>query len=1061
MEQDGEWPIPIIATQDVACGVRLWSTAGRKRASVVVKATFYLLRGGPMRLVSPAPILVGEQHHEGSVDRSVLAPSDVAPYLPRAEVIFTGHAYAPTPSPFVPVRLAVVGSRPLVDKTLHVYGERMWLEGEQMTAPVPFTRIPIRYERAYQGPPGFEENPVGMAKAPGLPVHNVIDPGDPEAPAGFGALAPYWPPRRRLLRNLDPSVLQLPRPELPDTFAWSFFHAAPPDQRCSFLEGNEWIVLEGLHPEHPRFESQLPSARARARLYSLESTSHREVQLAADTLWIDGDRSLCCVLFRGNFEVESDAMLEQVQLFAGLELPGRAIPWPGASVSAPPPQPREDSMLQTHGGAMARPGSGVHAAVNPSQLVQGAAIRPPSGQYAAVAQPTVAHQTGANQAVAPMQAHTVPFAQQQHGRMTPQPFPAAGAGTGASQSLLAALAQDSGEAAAQPQAAAQAQQGWNANNPGATLASPSEITAAAKAALRAEVNIVAPPTSDNYVKVDAAWLEEPSSPSTSPKPAPMDRPSEVPSSNLNHTMTQPPSLLRHLLEQNATGPVSVSPPTAPRPADMKPRFDIDDPPTVAPDTGDLARILQQAEQVAESDEKKVAQQVGARPSPAAIRAQKTTIRGLGGLAKIVESEVPPPTARVSASNVMQSEESPTAQLPVPDVLLKLAAQSGTFGSPPSAPGAEVPTAPISAPPVHIGAPAPPPSISENTTTKLPPIPAAHAEEADDGGRPTPVPDGASEAAPPLTALELLGAIEEDDGGRPTLSGMEAPPVSAQKAAPQVHKGEARMDLEQRIREGESLESLDLSDLDLSGFDFSGKKLANTKFDRANLKKCRMRGADLTGASFEGADLGETDLEDAVLERANLVSAKLAGANLRRAFVTDANFTTCDARRVAFDEASGQRTIFSRARLDGASALSVKLDTADFTEAQLDGANFEGSLLPELRAYEVSAEDASFVNCTMQNARFDGAVISRARLDGASAEDSMWDRSVADGVCFERARLTGASFTKASLKGAVLSHCELEEARFNRANLTGAQFVGVDMGRLTLDGADLTGIVTGE
>ncbi|MBL8743476.1 MAG: DUF2169 domain-containing protein, partial [Myxococcales bacterium] len=334
MDQAAEWPIPIIATQDVACGVRVWSTAGKRRATVVVKATFFLVRGGPMRLVNPAPILLGDHHHDGSVDRSVHAPADVAPYLPRAEVLFSGHAYAPTPSPFVPVRLAIVGSRPLVDKTLHVFGERMWTDTEQMTAPVPFTRIPMRYERAFGGHDG-DDNPVGMAKGPGLPVYNIVDPSDPDAPAGFGPIAPYWPSRRRLLRSLDPAVLHGPEPALPDTFAWTFFHTAPADQRCSFFEGNEWLVLEGLHPEHPRFESQLPSARARARLYSLESTSHREVSLTADTLWIDGDRSMCCLLWRGNFEVEADT-LANVQLFAGLELPGRAIPWPdGKPAQAP------------------------------------------------------------------------------------------------------------------------------------------------------------------------------------------------------------------------------------------------------------------------------------------------------------------------------------------------------------------------------------------------------------------------------------------------------------------------------------------------------------------------------------------------------------------------------------------------------------------------------------------------------------------------------------------------------------------------------------------------------
>ncbi|NUP04454.1 MAG: DUF2169 domain-containing protein [Polyangiaceae bacterium] len=983
MDQAGEWPIPIIATQDVACGVKLWSTAGRSRATVVVKATFYLVRGGPMRLVSPAPILLGDQHHEGNMERSVLAPADVAPYLPRAEVLFAGHAYAPTPSPFVPIRLAVVGSRPLVDKTLHVYGERMWMEGEQTTAPVPFTRIPIRYERAFRGAPGFEENPVGMAKAAGLAVHNIIDPSDPETPAGLGPIAAYWPPRRRLLRNLDPSVLQTQRPELPDTFAWSFFHAAPPDQRCSFFEGNEWVVLEGLHPEHPRFESQLPSARARARLYNRESTSFREITLCADTLWIDGDRSLCCLLYRGNFEIESDAMLETVQLFAGLELPGRTIPWPDAPAAqqAMPQQAAPAIAARGSGGdntlqssnPVGRPGSGTytaHSGSSPSiPAVQGPQPRPPSGQYVA---------TGSEAPAANAYAQAAA-----------QPYAAQAPAAGASQSLLAALAQE------QPS-------GPVTSGPGGS----------------------SPPGA--YVRVDAAWLEEPVAPSTDPAAARPPLPASswdpsniavveqpgrgsmrpgsmgVPSSGV-HTMAQPPSQLRSLLEQTRAEEAARAQ-AAPRAA-----MDIEDHPTVAPDTGDLARILQEAESLAQSEDEssKTPEPVGARPSPGALRAQKTTIRGLGHNVQRAQEVEPPPTARVSA-NVLQSEESPTAQLPVPELLLKLASSS----------------------PASTASPA----IAE-----------------------APAPD-AAHAAPPENPL-AVELPDEDDSGRPTFSEIEVPPMSSAKAPPQVHKGESRMELERRIREGESLEGLDFSDLDLGGFDLSGKKLVGSRFDRAVLKRARLRGVDLTGASLEGADLAETDLEDALLERANLVSAKLSGATLRRALLTDANLTTCDARRAIFDEASGQRTMFSRARLDGASARGAKLDGADFTEAQLDGATFDDSLLPDLRAYEVSAEEASFLRCTMQNARFDGAVVSRAHFDGSMAEDSMWDRAVLDGASFESAKLTGASFTKASLRGATLSGADLAEARFNRANLNGARFIGVDLAHLTLDGADLTGIVT--
>lgn len=1088
-----------------------------------------------MRLVNPAPILLGDQHHEANVDRSVLAASDVAPYLPRAEVIFAGHAYAPTPSPFVPVRLAVVGSRPLIDKTLHVYGERMWMDGEQMTAPVPFTRIPIRYERAFRGPSGFEENPVGMAKGAGLPVHNVIDPADPEAPAGLGPIAPYWPPRRRLLRNLDPAVVQTTQPELPDTFAWSFFHAAPPDQRCSFLECNEWVVLEGLHPEHPRFESQLPSARARARLYTLDNTSHREIGLTADTLWIDGDRSLCCVLYRGNFEIESETMLQSVQLFAGLELPGRLIPWPDAATTpdARASQLSAEQRISSMEQRASSSGSGEHAAT-PQPL--GGSMPPqapsPQAQLNAALAASAPNQPDTTLQSTPIRPGHSPIGARppsgQYVAVNPSPRPPSGQytavsgtpvpmGAGASHSLLAALAQDASTASTLQQQQQQPLAAQLQPSAGGTLASPGAM-AQAVAMARAEAPIAVPPPqaapesvgarpqeSDPYVQVNAAWLEEPSSPSTNPvlpkptnntpssppatKPAPAMPLSHHPPMSGGNTLTQAPSELRGLIENMGSIP-SVVPAGAglatadvgtPHlrqameergPAVTTRHVHFEDAPTVAPDTSDLARILAEAEQRAAQTEAVQPERsptppavaAGTRPNPQALRAQKTTIRGLGGLSRGIDpfthTESPPPTARASIpqQNVHHAEESPTAQLPVPEVLLRLAAQqpSSSRDRPPHPQPNEVKSIEVKG---EIFGP-------EGTLAVPPAQLQAAAELAfSDEAPPTRQVDtrallaSANIAIPTLTAAPIAD-LDDDDMGRPTLSGMEAPPLTM--ATPlQVHKDEARMDLERRIREGETLEGLDLSDLDLSGFDLSGKRLVGCHFDRSNLKRGRFCGADLTGASFEGADLAEAALDDAVLDRANLVSAKLYGSSLRRALLTDTNLTTADVRRAVLDEASGQRTVFCRARLDGASAIGVKLDTADFTEAQLDGANFSGSLMPELRAYEVSAEDAIFERCVIQNARFDGGVLSRARFDGAHAEDSMWDRAVLDGVSFTRARLTGASFTKASLRKAHLDGAELAEARFNRANLSGAHFLGVDLSHLTLDGADLTGIVTND
>jgi uncharacterized protein YjbI with pentapeptide repeats len=329
------WPFPVQATPELACGVRLWVTGGRRRVTVIAKATFELVHGGEARLTAPERLRVGDRHADGLADRSVEGASDLAPYLPRAEVLFRGSACSTVPVTGVAARLAVVSAaRALVDKTIHVFGERVWAASGAATDPVPFERMPVTWERTSRGPSGFELNPVGMALAPGAPLPNIVDPTDPTQPAGLGPIASSWLERRRLLRGLDPAVVERAEPELPDTFAWSYFHAAPADQRCGFLEGSEWIVLEGLTPSQPRLETRLGEVRASARVVGLPDADVTDVALRADTLAIDGDRERCTLVWRGNFELPAGVEPSQLFVFVGLDRAARPVVWPDAASTA-------------------------------------------------------------------------------------------------------------------------------------------------------------------------------------------------------------------------------------------------------------------------------------------------------------------------------------------------------------------------------------------------------------------------------------------------------------------------------------------------------------------------------------------------------------------------------------------------------------------------------------------------------------------------------------------------------------------------------------------------------
>jgi uncharacterized protein YjbI with pentapeptide repeats len=344
------WPFHITALPGVACGAVRWRSAGKHWASVFVKTTFELVNGGLANLVAPLAVASADRYRapSGCLEEA----SDIAPYLPSAGVTLAGHAWAPggRPTPTAAVRLAVLREKPLLDKTLHVFGDR----GPGPASAQPFLKMPLVYERAYGGP-SSAENPSGSA-AP-----NLIDPLDARRPAGFGPISSRWPVRARLLGRLgpglglglglDPRALEAADLEVPEGIDWRWFHAAPIDQQIALLRGDEWIVLDGMHPTLPRVQTRLPSAVARARWHKRGAEAGQPVELCADTLILDADRLVASLVWRGRFEL---ARGEDAQIVAGVELPGKPIAWPAApprSIPAPAapaaPIARRDHLMST------------------------------------------------------------------------------------------------------------------------------------------------------------------------------------------------------------------------------------------------------------------------------------------------------------------------------------------------------------------------------------------------------------------------------------------------------------------------------------------------------------------------------------------------------------------------------------------------------------------------------------------------------------------------------------------------------------------------------------------
>jgi hypothetical protein len=275
--------VPITPLGPITAATVPFRAHGRLQLTAIVKATFALAPEARMTIAVPDPILATEVPDPSG--RGLRSAGDLAPYLGETDVLLTGHAEVlPTfLAPEIRVWLAVIRDGVArVDR---------WLELDASAR-------------------------VGPARG-----HVHID--------GAGPLSREWPRRSQFLEGLDARRLHAPLVDIPEGLDWTYFQAAPVEQRMELLRGDEWLVLGGIYAQRPRLRTQLPEARGVARLYRRGESLPREgasIALVADMLVIDVDRRCASILWRGHTSVE-EAELGSLHVVAGVELPGRPIPW--------------------------------------------------------------------------------------------------------------------------------------------------------------------------------------------------------------------------------------------------------------------------------------------------------------------------------------------------------------------------------------------------------------------------------------------------------------------------------------------------------------------------------------------------------------------------------------------------------------------------------------------------------------------------------------------------------------------------------------------------------------
>lgn len=212
---------------------------------------------------------------------------------------------------------------------------------------------------------------------------------------------------------------------------------------------------------------------------------------------------------------------------------------------------------------------------------------------------------------------------------------------------------------------------------------------------------------------------------------------------------------------------------------------------------------------------------------------------------------------------------------------------------------------------------------------------------------------------------------------------------------------------------------------LDNINLSGIQLKAANLNQASFQGSRWRGpgedghwntfddwiADLSDAQMKAANFTGANLSHVLMDRANLIHATLNRANLSRTSLTSANLSS---------------TQMVGADLRDAALANASLTGADLAEANLSRANLSAARLGRVSALGTKLQLANLTASDWQGADLSGADLSRANLSNA-------DLSVT--------RLTNVDFRNAQMQNANLRNADLRQADLRGANLAGANFQG--------------------
>jgi hypothetical protein len=305
---------------------------GAEYLVVAVKGTFILPRQNEVPTLAPEQVdLVDADQFSGEPGHSAtLVECDYALNKPLCDVLLNGSAYT---SGGRPAERIGVGLRlGALEKRFAVVGDRVWRARAGLItadAPMPFTSMPISYDRAFGGVDNFTAdaalhraylpNPIGRgwhrltddALVDGTPLPNteeindpVREPGGKYRPMAFGPVGRGWPSRIHYAGTYDQAWRDNEFPFLPQDFDVRYFQCAPQDQQMPPPQSTERVLLVNLTPDgrrdfpFPAVDMPIVFFRRRAERVETKGT--------IDTVLFEPDMERFSVVWRASLKLQRD-----------------------------------------------------------------------------------------------------------------------------------------------------------------------------------------------------------------------------------------------------------------------------------------------------------------------------------------------------------------------------------------------------------------------------------------------------------------------------------------------------------------------------------------------------------------------------------------------------------------------------------------------------------------------------------------------------------------------------------------------------------------------------------